>query len=260
MNELLDNPAWSALTTAQADFAEGGARAKRYRRGVLPFAALGVEDSAAELGVESSAASGVEGSAASGVEGSADLGVEGSAAELDRLIDDGETFYLIGGLPKLTANWVLELELPCAQMIGPEYTGDLPEVKEEIVHLGENDKMEMFGLINAVQPGYYLPDTRLLGSYFGIRVEGRLVAMAGERMRLNGFSELSAIATLPGHTGKGYAQQLILHLIGRQRAAGVMPFLHVSLANQRALRLYEHLGFRHRRDISFFRVKKIAMQ
>jgi len=222
---LLDNPAWSALCSVQAGFAVGGDNAKRYRKGMLPFAALGPG---------------------------------GRVADLDGLIDAGESFYLIGELPGLPANWALQLELPCAQLLGPEYISDLPAVTEEIVYLGEQDKMEMFGLIDGVQPGYYLPDTRQLGDYFGIRVEGRLVSMAGERMRLTGLSEISAVCTLPEFTGRGFAQQLIAHVCKAEVAAGVQPFLHVSKANARALRLYEHLGFRQRRDISFYRVKKIS--
>jgi GNAT superfamily N-acetyltransferase len=225
MNHLLDNPAWSALTTVQAAFAEGGNYGKRYRKGVLPFAALGPE---------------------------------GSAADLDPLMDAGESFYLIGELPKLPANWVLELELPCAQLLGPEHISDLPGVTEEIVYLGEQDKGEMFDLINRVQPGYYLPDTRQLGTYFGIRVEDKLVAMAGERMRMTGLSEISAVCTLPEFTGRGYAQQLMTRVIREIDHAAISPFLHVSRANSRALRLYEHLGFRYRRDISLYRVKKIS--
>jgi len=224
MNSQLDNPAWSALTTAQAAFADGNDGVRRYRRGVLPFAAL-----------------------APG----------GGAGQLDGLMDVGERFYLIGELPELPENWVLESELPCAQLMGPEYTRDLPPVREAIDYLGEQDKQEMFELINRVQPGYYLPDSRQLGYFFGIRVEGRLVAMAGERMRLSGTSEISAVCTLPEFTGRGYAQQLMSRLMQEQEGLGIASFLHVSKANQRALRLYEHLGFRHRRDISFYRLQKL---
>ncbi|GGA96852.1 hypothetical protein GCM10011511_20190 [Puia dinghuensis] len=219
----MDNPAWSALTTEQSPFALGTGEAKRYRRNILPFAAL-----------------------APGRE----------ASDLDPLITQGESFYLIGDLPVLPTHWTLEVELPCAQLIAPENLTISPATQEEIVLLGEADKTEMFQLITRVQPGYYHPDSRQLGEYYGIRQEGRLVAMAGERMRLTAFSELSAVCTLPEYTGRGYAQQLMAHLCRRQRAAGITPFLHVSKANSRALRLYEHLGFRHRRDITFWRVKK----
>jgi ribosomal protein S18 acetylase RimI-like enzyme len=225
METLLDNPPWSALTTAQAQFARGGAEAKRYLPGILPFVAF------------------------SG---------EGRAADLDPFIDAGETFYIIGSPPPLPAHWTPELELPCAQLLAPENLHCMPKPTEEITLLKDSDKADMYTLINSVQPGYYRPDTPHLGDYCGIRRNGRLIAMAGERMRLMGYSELSAICTHPDYTGHGYAQQLIAWLCHRQHAAGIIPFLHVSLANERALRLYIHLGFRHRREIVFTRLRKTA--
>ena len=223
MNSLLDNPAWSALTTVHKTFAVGKEGARRYRKGVLPFAALGPE---------------------------------GQVDELDILMDAGESFYLIGVLPKLPANWTLELELPCAQLLAPDDLRSMPRVTETLVALGAEHRDEMYRLVMAVQPGYYLRDTPLLGSYFGIFDDGRLAAMAGERIRMTGFSEISAVCTLPEYRGRGFAQQLMTRVCAAEVAAGVQPFLHVSKANTGALRLYEHLGFRHRRDISFYRLKK----
>jgi GNAT superfamily N-acetyltransferase len=223
----LDNPAWSALTTEQSAFAVGSDRAKRYSPGILPFAAVQQADAVA-------------------------------TAELDHYMAAGESFYLIGELPPLPAGWKVEHELPCAQLLAPVNLNCMPQPAERIVPLTATDKDDMFQLINSLQPGYYHPDTRQTGDYFGIRKDGRLVAMAGERMRMTGFNELSAICTHPDFTGHGYAQQLIAWLCRREVAAGIAPFLHVSLANQRALRLYLHLGFRHRRDITFRRMRKIA--
>lgn len=224
---LLDNPAWSALTTEQADLAQGAATAKRYAPGILPFIGLAEPDAA-------------------------------SAAALDPFLAPGESLYCIGDLPPLPAGWRLENELPCAQLLAPQNLHCMPQPRETITLLAEPDKEEMFRLISSLQPGYYHPDTRLTGDYCGIRREGRLVAMAGERMRMTGFTELSAICTHPAFTGRGYAQQLIAWLCRRQVAAGITPFLHVSLANQRALRLYIHLGFRHRREITFRKIRKIG--
>ncbi|HEV9036811.1 MAG TPA: GNAT family N-acetyltransferase [Puia sp.] len=219
----LDNPAWSALTTEQAKFARGAEYAKRYLPEILPFVGL----------------------------------ASGAAPEhADPYIAPGESFYIIGDLPPLPAGWKQEHELPCAQLLAPENLHCMPQPIEPILLLGEPDKADMFGLIDSLQPGYYHPDTRRTGDYCGIRRDGRLVAMAGERMRMTGFSELSAICTHPDFTGHGYAQQLIAWLCRRQVAAGITPFLHVSLANQRALRLYLYLGFRHRREITFRRMRK----
>jgi len=225
MNHILDNPAWSALCSVQMAFAVGNEGARRYRKGVLPFAALGPG---------------------------------ARAADLDPLMDAGEFFYLIGELPELPANWTLELELPCAQLLAPEDIRRLPAVTETLVALGEEHRDEMYTLVMAVQPGYYLRDTPSLGNYFGVLDGGRLAAIAGERIRMAGFSEISAVCTLPQYRGRGFAQQLMTRVCEAEVAQGVQPFLHVSKANTRALSLYEHLGFRHRRDISFWRIKKIG--
>jgi GNAT superfamily N-acetyltransferase len=224
MEPILDNPAWSALNSIHQSFALGTERAKRYRPGVVPFAACALEQ---KIGV---------------------------AAELNPWIADGESFYMIGELPVLPLEWVIEHELPCHQMMGPAEIALKPST--EISLLSEADKEEMFALINSVQPGYYEMDTRLMGAYYGIRQEGKLVSMAGERMRMEGFSELSAVCTHPGYTGRLYAQQLIAHICRHHYATGVQTFLHVAKANERAVRLYEHLGFTHRREIMFRRIRK----
>jgi len=226
---VLDNPAWEALNSIHAGFAQGTDAAKRYRAGILSF---------------------------TGCRG----GDEGSMEELDPFIQTGESFYIIGNtLPLLPAGWTVELELPCAQML-LENNESLLAVKENnasvVVQLGETDATDMFELINQVQPGYFSRDTRLLGTYFGIRDKGRLVAMAGERMRMNGFSELSAICTLPDYTGRGYAQNLVAALCSMHAKNQVVSFLQVALSNHRAIGLYKHLGFLQRRTIVFRKIKK----
>ena len=225
---LLDNPAWAALSTAQAVFATGTGSAKRYAPGLLPFTGCSA-------------------------------GGQGGMLELDVYMDAGESFFIIGDLPLLPEGWTVELELPCAQMLlqrMPAPTVVPHVITPAVVPLGAADAAEMLALITAVQPGYYLRGTHLLGNYSGIKENGRLVAMAGERMRMTGYSELSAICTLPGYTGRGYAQQLIVQLCQSHAAAGIMSFLHVSLANERAIRLYGHMGFVQRRTIVFRRIKK----
>src|ERR1700722_12795313 len=99
MDNLLDNPSWSALTTAQAQFARGGPGAKRYLPGILPFAAFSSE---------------------------------GPASELDPFIAPGETFYIIGSLPSLPSNWTVEGGLPCAQLLAPENLHCMPQPTEDI--------------------------------------------------------------------------------------------------------------------------------
>jgi len=223
METALDNPAWWALNSYHASFAVGGDLAKRYQPGILPFAACH------PVG-------------------------QYSMAALDPLIKAGEFFYLIGELPQPPAGWMIELELPCAQMIGPAAITASEDVPISL--LGEADKDEMYDLITSAQPGYYNMDTLRLGTYYGIRMNGRLVAMAGERLRLKGYTELSAICTHPEYRGQQYAQRLIARLCRLHYTTGITPFLHVAIRNEQAIRLYEYMGFTHRRQISFWRIRK----
>jgi ribosomal protein S18 acetylase RimI-like enzyme len=236
METFLDNPAWGALNSYHASFEMGTARAKRYRPGVVPFVGFGSDE-------------------------------EGVASDLDPWMAIGEAFYIIGQLPVLPTGWVMEHALPCWQMMGPggivlanqegmSSNRETGGPTQEIVSLSDSDSEEMFALINSVQPGYYERGTRLMGNYYGIRREGKLVAMAGERLRLTGFSEISAVCTHPAYTGRQYAQQLIAHISRLHSAGGIRTFLHVAKSNERAVRLYQYLGFGFRRDITFWRVRK----
>ncbi|MGN7721185.1 GNAT family N-acetyltransferase [Chitinophaga sp. 22620] len=214
----LDNPAWNALTSEHQEFAVGGGLAKRYRPDIVSFTAF------AEPVAE-------------------------AAASLDPFMAAGEQFFIIGDLPPLPAGWEVKNDLVCLQMVY-NATATIP-VSSGIQPLEEKHAQEMYDLVQLVQPGYYLLNTHRMGHYYGIRQEGQLVAIAGERMRTGRFTELSAICTHPGFTGRKYAQQLIAHLVNSNLAAGKIPFLHVSEKNERAIGLYEHMGFTTRRKISF---------
>lgn len=220
----LDNPAWWALTGVQQPFATGNAYVQRYRRGILPFAAYDHQHG-------------------------------DKIAQLDSLLATGEVFFLIGGLPPLPSYWTILNELPCAQMINQTRVQP-PPGSVTITTLQEPHQTALYNLIQQVQPGYYEPDTQQLGNYYGIYDKDRLVAVAGERMRLTELSELSAICTDPAYTGRRYAQHLIAHLCNTNLDRGIIPFLHVLDSNERAIRLYEHLGFVTRRTISFWKLRK----
>ncbi|HVW62153.1 MAG TPA: GNAT family N-acetyltransferase [Puia sp.] len=220
----LDNPAWWALNGIQRSFATGGGAAGRYRRGILPFAAY---DHASPKNITA----------------------------LDELLDPGEVFFLIGALPSLPSHWELIRQLPCVQMVLQQPLGEIPS-ETPVIPLTAADRDDMFDLINKVQPGYYERDTHQLGNYYGIRQEGQLVAIAGERIRLDGLTEVSAVCTDPGHTGMGYAQFLTKQVCRHNLEQGITPFLHTLTTNERAIRVYEHLGFRQRRIISFWKLRK----
>ena len=107
-----------------------------------------------------------------------------------------------------------------------------------------------------MQPGYFKSKTALLGNYFGIFKNGELVAVTGERMTMNDFIEVSAIVTHPNHTGQGYAKQLIAHTVNNILDQNKTPYLHVVEDNIVAIKLYEKLGFKTRRKISFWNITK----
>jgi predicted GNAT family acetyltransferase len=105
---------------------------------------------------------------------------------------------------------------------------------------------EMLDLTKLTKPGPFGTRTRELGDYFGVRSGGTLAAMAGERLRLPGYTEISAVCTHPDHLGHGYASGLIEILMGRIFSRGELPFLHVRPDNARAIQVYERLGFERR--------------
>ena len=118
-----------------------------------------------------------------------------------------------------------------------------------LLELQERDIPEMLALTAATEPGPFLPKTIRMGRYLGLRSpDGRLIAMAGQRLRLTGFTEISAVCTDPQFRGRGHAQSLIASLVVQTLEEGGIPFLHVKTENK-AKSLYEKIGFRVRRGI-----------
>ena len=126
------------------------------------------------------------------------------------------------------------------------------EIRETITPLNQHFGKDLFQLVNLVQPGYFRPGTIELGAYYGIFKDGKLVAAAGERMKMNDYTEVSAIVTHPGYTGMGYAKQLIAYTVSQIQAQNKTAYLHVAETNTPAIHLYERLGFVTRRKISFW--------
>lgn len=218
IESALDRPIWSALTTGDRRFAEGGALALRFPPLIAPFGAT------------------------------ADNSPEAFAALRALLSPDGR--LALATLDKLGQPYPgLEIvrESPIIQMIADGETPAPPEGLAPIV-LGPSDVPEMLRLAEQTQPGPFGPRTRELGQYIGVRVDGALAAMAGERMRLDGAVEISAVCVSPEHRGKGYAAFLVAWLVRKLREDGAMPFLHVFTDNP-AIALYERLGFRTRKTL-----------
>lgn len=138
----------------------------------------------------------------------------------------------------------------CWQMVAQDLMPAAPAAFE-ILPLGEADGPEMLALATLTKPGPFFSRTHQLGAFVGVRVDGRLVAMAGERLRPEGFTEVSGVCTHPDHRGHGYAARLMSQVAGAILARGQQPFLHSYADNAGANRLYESLGFRLRREVVF---------
>ncbi|CAN5486524.1 GNAT family N-acetyltransferase [soil metagenome] len=131
------------------------------------------------------------------------------------------------------------------QMVAEDLAAPKP-VDFEITPLTHADGPQMLALATLTKPGPFFSRTHELGDFVGVKVDGRLVAMAGERLRTEGFTEVSGVCVHPDHRGKGYAARLMLHVAHKIVARGETPFLHSYDHNAGAITLYESLGFRFR--------------
>jgi len=213
MLDSLDNPIWSALTTEHQHLARSHGLARRYPPDVSPFAAFLHP-------------------------------TEDAFVDLQRLVSPGEHVAFFTASPfDVPGGWEVDRSRWIDQMIC-EASLDLPPVAP--LPLGTTDIPEMLELTAATEPGPFSPQTIQMGSYFGIRAsDGRLVAMAGERLQSTAFAEISAVCTLPEFRGRGYARDLVTFLAAQILAAGKTPFLHVKSENGARV-VYQKIGFRLR--------------
>lgn len=138
----------------------------------------------------------------------------------------------------------------CWQMTAQAITPIRP-VDFEIVALTDADASEMLALATLTKPGPFSTRTHQLGDFVGVKVDGKLAAMAGERLRTGGFTEVSGVCTHPDHRGRGYAAGLLAHVAEAILARGQTPFLHSYADNAGAVALYQALGFSYRADVWF---------
>lgn len=218
---ILDNPIWAALTTRQATFAEGDELARRYPAEVTALAAL--KHHAPE------------------------------AFESLASTTKGDAVALFCFAPvTIPAGWKTIHTSNLVQMICETPNLDADQNDSLIEELTAADTDEMVALTKLTNPGPFGKRTRELGLYLGIHQQGRLAAMAGERQRLPGYTEVSAVCTHPDFQGRGYARVLISALLVKIIARGEIPFLHVREDNAGAIRVYEKLGFKTRAIFPFF--------
>ncbi len=212
----LDNPIWEALQTKLERFAEVGAAARRFPPEVTLLAGC------AEPTPEAFASL-------------ATLQTDGrpSVLFLDRVVNPPVGWKVIERDSLVQMVFVREAEMP--------------EIPKDIIELGEADTVEMLALAKLTKPGPFGTRTRELGTFLGLRREGRLAAMAGERLRLANYAEVSAVCTHPDFLGRGLATGLMAAVMERMKKKGETPILHVRANNSRAIGLYERLGFVERR-------------
>jgi ribosomal protein S18 acetylase RimI-like enzyme len=132
----------------------------------------------------------------------------------------------------------------------------LPTPRDDIVPLNDTHVPEMMALVELTKPGPFAPRTIKMGKYWGVLDNGRLVAMAGERLRLTGFGEVSAVCTHPDYRGRGYARELISKVAQGIVARGETLFLQAFADNVSAISLYESLGFTVRCPLTFTVVRR----
>jgi len=217
MSIQLDRPIWSALTTRQQALAEGDGRARRYPPAITPFADV------AQMSPRNLAA----------------LGALMSGSEIAVLFTPDPVHA--------PAEFKTLLAETGAQMIGTPAESSIRGV--EPARLGVDDVPDMMALTELTKPGPFSARTHELGIFLGIRIDGQLVAMAGERMKAGNFTEMTAICVHPAHRGRGYGQ-LLLGAISRQIVArGEIPFLHVFADNTFAIALYRRQGMEIRRRL-----------
>ena len=222
----LDNPVWSALNGPHRRFAGRLHDVAWYPPSIAPFVAIPAADVVPDL----------------------------DAAHAQGLADQA---YFVGACPSsLPEGWRFVARSSILQLFP---MGEIPEVGGDAgAVLGEADRPAMRKLTRIAFPDFFRERTADLGLYLGIYEGEHLIAMAGERMVLDGLQEISGVCTHPGFARQGHARRLTLALLRRQRRRGVGSFLHVSESNLGARRLYESMGFAVRTSLLMCKIERMA--
>jgi ribosomal protein S18 acetylase RimI-like enzyme len=220
--DVLDNPIWHALTTRHAPLALAAGELRRYAAGTAPFCAIGRD---------------------------------GEAAVSADILQPGEHVYFLGAIPTLPPGWRETRRAEVLQMVWEGAADGTPD-DTDVATLTAADLPDMLALTALVYPAYFRPGAIAMGGYLGIRHEGRLIAMAGQRMHPGTEREISGICTHPDHVGRGHASRLTRLLVRRTLDEGDRPFLHVDAGNARAHALYASLGFAPRTTLTLVQVTR----
>lgn len=215
MSHILDRPVWTALGSSHAQFCETNGGARRYSPSIIPFASVG--DDSPE-----------------------------SFAALARLTQPEDVLFIVqaGGPVSLPRELVSTFDAPVTQMIAEK---PRPEIDDpRIEKLTEKDAAEMFALADLTKPGPFTYRAQALGDFFGVKENGRLIAMAGVRFKHPGLHEVSGVCTHPDVRGRGLGRLMMEFMCGKIFAEGDQPFLHTFSDNAQAIALYEKLGFKVR--------------
>jgi ribosomal protein S18 acetylase RimI-like enzyme len=229
MKHILDNPVWEALTTGNLKLSEGNEVAKYFPSDISPFA--GVKE----------------------------LTTDNFQTLYDIIPFDSPVAIFTNEKTLVPAPWHIINRIDGYQLLFTKTL--LPETSAiAITKLDERHIPEMLTLTKLTNPGPFLSNTIAFGNYEGILANGKLVAMAGQRLHSGNFVEISAVCTHPSHLGKGYARHLIQSQIRQIQANSEVPYLHVRADNERAIKIYQSMGFEIRNELIIYVIRKLKAE
>jgi ribosomal protein S18 acetylase RimI-like enzyme len=221
LNEVdLDNPVWNALTEMHSEYGIDYGHVKFYKTDFTPFGAF-INNQDATKAIEAHS----------------------------KLIKE---FFIVGKKPKLPEHFRPLIKYVGLQMI--VYSRIDYPITQTIIQLNKSHYKDLMTLVKLVYPHFFKANTNALGRYFGIYKNNELVAITGERMQTQHFTEISGVITHPDHLGNGYAKQLVAYTANKIFDSGKTPFLHVDQNNIGPIALYEKLGFVVRRKLHFWKI------
>lgn len=224
---MLDRPIWSALSTRHLHLSLGGALARRYAKDVNAFASA-CDDTPAALGA------------------------------LVELVPPGESVFVLQ-VPDIVVPTGLSM-VKAGRGVQMVATGRVSAVApdEDLLKLTDADAPEMLALAALTEPGPFLARTHTMGRFLGIRIDGRLAAMAGERFSFPGHTEVSGVCTHPDFRHRGLARRLSTAVAAHIESRGERPFLHAWMTNKAAISLYESLGFETRAEVDVKVLRRVG--